>query len=229
MLIGILETGHVHESLRDRASSYGDLFERLLAPHGFAFRCWSVVDMAFPSGPEAADGWLITGSRHGVYDDLPFIAPLEALIRDIVASGRPLVGVCFGHQVVAQALGGTVRKHPGGWAVGPQDYDFDGTTLRLNAWHQDQVVVPPPGAATVASNAFCPHAALRYGDAALTIQAHPEFDDGFLSGLIERRGRGMVDDSVLDAAAARLGQANDSEGVAARIAAFFRASRDRAT
>ena len=133
MLIGILETGLAPDALRPRSGSYPDMFRRLLAPHGLDFRSWSVVAGDFPDSVHDAEGWLITGSRHGAYDDLPWIAPLEALIRQAVAEGVPLVGICFGHQIVAQALGGKVEKFAGGWAVGPQDYDFDGEVLRLNA------------------------------------------------------------------------------------------------
>ena len=224
MLIGILETGHAPSDLRDLAPDYPTLFRRLLAPFGFRFETWTVVEMAFPPGPEAADGWLITGSRHGVYEDHPFIPPLEALIRDIHAGGRPLVGICFGHQIVARALGGHVEKFAGGWAVGPQTYDFEGRPLRLNAWHQDQVIVPPPGARTIAANPFCAHAALRIGPATLTVQAHPEFDDRFTAGLIEARGPGAVPADRLDAARAALGSGNDADAVAALIAAHFRST-----
>lgn len=225
MLIGILETGHAPDALRARAGSYPQMFEHLLAPHGFDFRTWSVVDMAFPDSVHDADGWLITGSRHGAYDDLPFIPPLEALIRQAMAEGVPLVGICFGHQIIAQALGGRVEKFHGGWAVGPQDYDFDGQTLRLNAWHQDQVIAPPPGAEVIATHPFCAFAGLRIGDKALTVQPHPEFDDAFIEGLIETRGRGLVPDDRLDAALADLGAPNDAAAIAARIAAFFRQPR----
>lgn len=228
MLIGILETGHAPDALRATSGSYPDMFRRLLAPHGFDFRSWSVVEGDFPDSVHDAEAWLITGSRHGVYDDLPWIAPLEALIRQAVDEGVPVVGICFGHQIVARALGGRVEKFPGGWAVGPQDYDFDGQTMRLNAWHQDQVIAPPPGAEVIATHPFCAYAGLRYGDRALTVQAHPEFDDAFLTGLIETRGRGLVPDDRLEAALARLGPPNDADRIAARIATFLRQPRARA-
>ncbi len=228
MLIGILETGHAPSDLRALAPDYPTLFRRLLAPFGFRFQTWPVVDMAFPPGPEAAGGWLITGSRHGVYEDHAFIAPLEALIRAIHAQGRPLVGICFGHQIIAQALGGRVEKFAGGWAVGPQTYDFDGRPVRLNAWHQDQVIAPPPGAATIATHPFCAHAGLRIGPATLTVQAHPEFDDRFTAGLIEARGPGVVPDDRLAAARAALGSGNDADAIAALIAEHFRTAAARA-
>jgi GMP synthase (glutamine-hydrolysing) len=228
MLIGILETGLAPDALRARAGSYPDMFARLLGPHGFDFRTWSVVNMEFPESVHDAEGWLITGSRHGVYDDLPFIAPLEALIRQAVAEGVPVVGICFGHQIVAQALGGRVEKFHGGWAVGPQEYDFAGRPVRLHAWHQDQVIEPPAQAEVIATHPFCAYAGLRYSDRALTVQAHPEYDDAFLHGLIEMRGRGLVPDDRLDGALDRMDGSTDAADIAARIAAFFRQPRSSA-
>lgn len=221
MLIGILQTGHAPDGLRAALGDYDRHFERLLAGRGFTFRSWNVVDMDFPAGPEDAEGWLITGSRHGAYEDLPFIAPLEALIRAIRAAGRPLVGICFGHQIVATALGGKVEKFPGGWAVGPTAYDFDGETLTLHAWHQDQVTTPPPGARTIARNDFCTHAAMAIDDSILTVQAHPEYGPETIRALIDTRGRGVVPDALLDAARAGLGRHDDNDRLAAKIAAFF--------
>ncbi|MCB1409925.1 MAG: type 1 glutamine amidotransferase [Rhodobacteraceae bacterium] len=229
MKIGILQTGEAHESLRERHGDYPDMFETLLAGHGFTFARWRVMDMAFPASVRDCDGWLITGSKFGVYEDHPFIAPLEQFIRDAFAQGVPVAGICFGHQIMAQALGGTVEKFAGGWSTGPTDYDFGGRTLRLNAWHQDQVTQAPPGAEAIASSPFCRYAGLAYGRTGLSVQAHPEFDDAFTAGLIDKRGRGVVPDAVLDDAAARLGKAPlDSAPVADRIAQFFLAAHETA-
>lgn len=221
MRIGILQTGHVHDTLAPSFGDYPTMFMRLLAGRGFDFQTWAVVDMQFPASVHEADGWLLTGSRHGAYDDLPFIPPLEDFIRRAYAEAVPLVGICFGHQIMAQALGGKVVKSEKGWAVGPQAYDFDGEMLTLNAWHQDQVVDPPEGAAVVASNDFCPYAALAYGDRAYSVQAHPEIRDDYLDALIHKRGPGIVPDPVLKSAASHLGVPLDDSAVADRIADFF--------
>lgn len=223
MKIGILQTGQAPESLRAEMGDYPAMFARLLAGNGFTFQTWLVEEMEFPASVHVADGWLITGSRHGAYENHPFIAPLEQFVRDALAAGRPVTGICFGHQIMAQALGGQVAKFPGGWAVGPQSYQFEGRELMLNAWHQDQVLVPPEGAQTIASNPFCTHAALRYGTLGLSVQAHPEFEDDFIQGLIDTRGRGVVPDAQLDAAKAKLGTELDQAQVAAQIAAHFKA------
>ena len=225
MLIGILQTGYAPDSLRE-AGDYPDMFARLLDGHGFTFRTYRVVDMEFPASAGECDGWLITGSRHGTYDDLPFIAPLEQLIRDAFGGRVPVAGICFGHQIMAQALGGKVEKYKEGWSVGPTGYDFGGESLTMNAWHQDQITSPPPGAKVIASSPFCRYAGLAYDDRGLSVQAHPEFGDDFIAGLIDTRGRGVVPDEVLDEARARLGTPLDSAGIAARIAAFFRQARN---
>ncbi|PZX47128.1 GMP synthase-like glutamine amidotransferase [Roseinatronobacter thiooxidans] len=222
MKIGILQAGQAPEELRAHIGDYPALFARLLAGQSFDFATWHVEGMDFPASVREADGWLITGSRHGVYEDHAFIAPLEQFIRDAFDTGLPVVGICFGHQIMAQALGGKVEKFAGGWAVGAQDYEIEGERLVLNAWHQDQVITPPAGAATIGRNAFCAHAALAYGRQGLSLQAHPEFEDSFIQGLIDTRGRGVVPDALLQAASASQGGARDSSAIGQRIAAHFK-------
>mgnify|MGYP002714810368 CR=1 FL=1 len=148
----------------------------------------------------------------------------EDFIRRAYAAGVPLVGICFGHQIIAQALGGRVEKFPGGWSIGPQDYDFDGETVTLNAWHQDQVVERPQDAQVVASSGFCTNAALVYGDRAFTVQAHPEFDDAMIHGLIEHRSDTVPSELVAEALT-HMDDAAQSKLIADRIEAFFKQPR----
>jgi GMP synthase-like glutamine amidotransferase len=176
-----------------------------------------------------AEGWLITGSRHGAYEDHPFIKPLEQFIRDAFAAHVPIVGICFGHQIMAQAMGGKVERYAGGWSVGPTDYDFGGEKVTLNAWHRDQVVKVPDNAQVVGSNAFCANAALLYDDRAFSVQAHPEFRPEFVDGLMRTRGPGLVPDPLMDAARAKLAKPLDDRTMAGRIAAFFRKARGAQT
>ena len=227
MRIGILQTGLAPENLSPEMGDYPDMFTRLLDGQGFTFQTWRVLDGDFPASVHEADGWLITGSRHGVYEDHAWIAPLEQFIRDAYAAHVPLVGICFGHQIVAQAMGGKVERYAGGWSVGPTDYDFGGETITLNAWHRDQVVEKPANATVIASNDFCANAALLYDDRVLTVQAHPEFRPEFVDGLIETRGKGLVPDSVLSSATARRDTPLNSQTMAGRIAAFFKEPRVR--
>jgi len=221
MLIGILQTGRAPDALRPDHGDYPDMFTRLLAGHGFEFRNWHVEGMEFPETVHDADGWLVTGSRHGAYEDHPFIPPLEDFLRRAYAEGVPIVGICFGHQILAQALSGRVEKFAGGWSVGPTDYAFGDRTLTLNAWHQDQVVEKPPEAETIATSPFCRYAGLAYDDRALSVQPHPEFSDAFVDGLMKTRGKGVVPDPLMDLAAERLGRPNSSAAMADRIADFF--------
>lgn len=225
MKIGILQTGHAPDALIDTAGNYDQMFRTLLDGNGFEFETFAVLDGVFPTGPDAADGWLITGSKFGVYEDHAWIPPLEDLVRGIDAKGLPLVGICFGHQIIAKALGGVVEKFDGGWAVGRVEYQQDGQTLALNAWHQDQVIKRPDGARVLAGNQFCANGILAYGDTIWTLQPHPEFSTDFVAELIEKRGRGVVPDAILDAATNSLGGSLDAAKIAAFMADFFKKER----
>lgn len=222
MKIGILQTGHSPEGLIDTIGNYDALFEQLLDGNGFDFETFSVVDGEFPTGPQDAQGWLITGSRHGAYEDHTWIPPLEDLIRAIHDSGKPLIGVCFGHQIIAQALGGKVVKYEGGWSVGRTEYMLDGKPVVLNAWHQDQVTELPQDARVVGSSDFCANAMLAYGDTIWTVQPHPEFGADFIDGLIRTRGKGVVPDDQLVVASNNLALPTDNSDIAARMAQFFK-------
>lgn len=202
MKMGLLQTGEVNPALAAEHGQYPDMFMRLFrqVDPQMAFQTWRAVHGELPDSPREADLWLVTGSRHGVYDDLPWIAPLKAFLRAAYAAERPILGVCFGHQILAEALGGKVVKSERGWGIGAQDYALtrkpgwlEGAAdhLRFNAVHQDQVVEKPAEAEVLAGSAFCPNAILAYGGAeaprAISIQAHPEFDDSFERALIDTR------------------------------------------
>lgn len=225
MKIGILQTGRSPEPLVDEFGEYGEMFQTMLYGRGFTFQVYDVLEHEFPASAHDADGWLITGSKFGVYEDHDWIPPLEQLARDIYAAGLPMVGVCFGHQLIAQALGGKVEKFEGGWSVGRVEYEMsDGTTLPLHAWHQDQVIEKPEQAKTIGSTDFCEHAVLTYGDRVLTLQPHPEFGVGFVAGLAATRGKGVVPDDVLQAAVDGLGPDVATTDVADTFEKLFKAN-----
>ncbi|MDU8910237.1 type 1 glutamine amidotransferase [Aestuariicoccus sp. MJ-SS9] len=221
MKIGILQTGHVAETLVPINGDYPEIFARFLSGRGLSFDNYAVCDGVFPAGPDAAEGWLITGSKFGAYEDHDWIPPLEALIRDIHAARLPMIGVCFGHQIIAQALGGRVEKFKGGWSVGAVSYPINGGQVTLNAWHQDQVVELPTGAEVVSSTDFCANAALLYDDRIFTIQPHPEIDRTYIEGLLEVRAPGVVPEEQRQAALRALDTPTDSEKLAAMFARFF--------
>ncbi len=227
MKIGILEAGHVLSALSEEFGSYPEMFASFLAGYGFEFETYSVVDGIFPQSATSADGWLITGSRYGAYEDLDWIEPLEVLIRDAYARSIPIVGVCFGHQILAQALGGVVEKFDGGWSVGPTDYRLEGVEnpVSVMAFHQDQVVKPPKDAKVIGSTPFCENAVLVYGNKALSIQPHPEFSDDFFAALLEKRGRGLIPQDLLDSAADKIGVPLSGDWVSDQMAAFFKQPR----
>lgn len=238
MKIGILETGEVHPALRADHGVYPAMFERLLVAEDPAleFVTVRVVAGERPDAPDSADAWLVTGSRHGVYDALPWMAPLAAFLRDCIAARVPVVGVCFGHQILAEALGGRVEKSDRGWGVGVQDYTLvvrpswladAPDVISVGAMHQDQIVEMPRGAVVLAQTAHCPHAVLAYGNPerpdAISLQPHPEFDADFLDALIAMRAGDVIPEDLAGQARASLARPMHRADWARWILAYLRA------
>ncbi|MCB0970406.1 MAG: hypothetical protein KDA97_02650 [Acidimicrobiales bacterium] len=235
--IGLLQCGHINERLAEVDGDYPQLFDRLLSPHGVEVTTYDVTLGQLPDDPSERDGWLISGSAASVYDDRPWIAPTEAFVRRLVADRSPTVGVCFGHQLAAQALGGEVRKADVGWGVGVRRYELvdegpawhegagDGDEIGILAMHQDQVVRLPEGAQRWLTADYCPEAGFTIGDHLLTIQPHPEFTTTLTAGLLATR-RERVGDEVVDAALASLDDRIDAAAVASWMTAFLRRGPD---
>lgn len=226
MKVAILETGRPPGNLSDEFGDYVAMFSDMLGPE---FEIES-FDVAAGSLPAAAShgAYLITGSPAGVYEPLPWIEPLSGFIRS--AKDSRIVGICFGHQIMAEALGGHVEKSDKGWGAGLHRYEIvrsepwmDGAVAEIAApaSHQDQVVMQPPNTGIIAKSSFTPFAGLAWTDRpAISFQFHPEFSPAFAKALIEKRYDAVPDP---DAAIASLEAPNDNARVAGWIRRFLQA------
>ena len=237
MQVTIIETGRAPGRLSEDFPRYPSMFVSLLgaADRDLTFSTVAVLDGESLPAPADCEAVLITGSPFGVYDSTPWMDPLRGFIRGVFAAKRPMIGVCFGHQVIADAMGGDVRKSDKGWGVGRHVYDVTtpqdwmagaGQTIALSVSHQDQVITPPRGAVTLARSSHTDHAMLAYADApVMSLQGHPEFSDAFVAALYAARRGKTLTDAQVDGAIASLGSPADSVMVGEWMARFLRTAR----
>ena len=198
MKIGILLVGRASEDLVDEYGTYAEMLIALINTEElvFEFKTFNILDDEFPKDHLECDGWIVTGSPHGVYEDHSWIPTVSQLINNVYEANLPIFGVCFGHQLIAQALGGHVEKSEKGWGLGLHTYQVNNKPdymsnlseeVTLNICHQDQVLRPPQGATVYAKSEFCENAGFYIKDKVLTMQAHPEFLVDFTKALLTAR------------------------------------------
>ena len=235
MRIGLLMVGHVADSAQHIAGDYPELFASVLARDDVELVRYDLAADRFPTDVDECEGWLLSPSRCSVYDGHPWITSSEDLLRELLAKERPYVGICFGHQLVAQALGAPVTRAVDGWQVGVHDYEIVThrrwmvpvhSTLALLASHEDQVMEVPDGAELMARSAGCPIAGLTIGERAWTLQPHPEFVPELADDLLALRVE-LIGAEKVAAARATLGRPLNRLDVGRWIVEFFRTTIGR--
>ena len=231
MKIGLLECDHVLEQFRPIAGDYKDMFQAWLPQAEFAF--FDACNGHFPADDDDCDAYMCTGSKYSVYDDVDWILELKAFVKKVYAGNKKFVGVCFGHQMLGEALGGKVEKAPAGWNVGAHSFEL----LQRETWMepfqspvrvlmmcQDQVMVLPTGITVLARAATCPVAMFRVGDRMLGIQGHPEFPVAYEAALLESR-RERIGNEKTDAGLESLSWPVDRERVGEWVMRFLESPR----
>lgn len=232
MKLTLIQPTDVPAPLRDQFGAYHRMFERMFAGRDFEFEPIKLSDGQPLPDPSTLEAALIMGSAAGVYDThYAWMEPLRDFIRGAYAANTPMIGICFGHQIMADALGGDVRKSDKGWGLGRHVYgvtarpDFLGGDLpefAIACSHQDQVIGPPNEADVFLASDFTPNAGLLYRNGrAMSLQAHPEFDDDYTVALAEMR-RGKAPDPVIEDAKQSMSRPSDSGEMTDYLAAFLR-------
>lgn len=229
--LGILDCDNVHEDLRKEYVSYSHMFQTLfmrVAPN-VSFISYSVIDGVYPESLDECDGYIITGSKSSVYDNDEWLSHLSHYVRALASQRKKMVGVCFGHQLLAHVLGGLTRRSDKGWGVGvmpskvianPKWMQPAISSYSLLVSHQDQVVQLPPNAIDIATSPFCSHSAFQLEDYALGFQGHPEFLRDYSRRLMEMR-RDRIPHELIEAGVMSLTESTDHLLVAQWIVNFF--------
>lgn len=198
MKLGLLECDHINGALRDIAGDYRQMFTDLFNRHApqFQLEYFDVRNGEFPASANACEAFVCTGSRFSVYDDEGWIHELKGFVRLVCDANRPFVGICFGHQMMAEALGGKVEKAEQGWGIGVHDLNVikpehwmqpEQAKCKVQYTHRDQVVRLPENSVLLGESDHCPVAMFRVGENMLGIQGHPEFPAAYAEALV--RGR----------------------------------------
>lgn len=228
--ICIIEAGLTPREIAEAHGDFPAMIERWLTP---ALPEARFITIKLASGedlpePNAYDAYIITGSEAGVYEQLHWMAPLKEFILSAAAARVPQFGICFGHQIMAEAFGGRVIKSPQGWQCGLYDYQInthellpDVTVLPVLTLHQDQVVEPPPGAQVIGAHEASPYAMLQYRPEAFSTQCHPEFDVETVKAYL-RLGKLSVPQTLVESSAHAMQRSPANDKIAALTASMFR-------
>jgi GMP synthase (glutamine-hydrolysing) len=207
--LAILDADILYDSLLPRYQCYGKMFKDLLSDvkANWEVEVFSVIEGHYPSDMDQYDAFLLTGSKADSFADTPWIVRLRDFVAQLYQHRKPMVGICFGHQILAHALGGEAGRSDAGWGLGVMQYQVVGKLpyidghddVALIVSHQDQVLALPPGAETILSNDFCRFAAFQIPRNVLAIQGHPEFSVAYANDLLTVREHRLPDRVVKQA------------------------------
>ncbi|MDX1734597.1 MAG: GMP synthase [Halioglobus sp.] len=231
MKLGILKTDAVRPEWVAQFGEYPDMFMRLLgeADPQLEFAVYDVEKGDYPADIDEVDAYLITGSKSSVYEDKAWIHRLLDFVRELHARRKKVVGICFGHQLIAHALGGRTEKSPKGWGVGlhthtfsarPDWHDGGDEGLRILVTHQDQVSALPEDASVLAGSDFCENAVMQIDGHMLSFQGHPEFLPDYARELLLAR-RELLGEQTFETGMNSLQTPSESERVARWILNFL--------
>jgi GMP synthase-like glutamine amidotransferase len=226
--IGLLLVGHIDAGSLHIGGDYPELYADLLQPHNIQLTTYRCDEGQLPESLSEQDGYICSPSRLSVYDDHQWLRDVEQLLRDMVAAETPYVGICFGHQLMAQALGATVQKADVGWGIGAKHYEvveaqpwMDSTAdIVLAASHQDQVMQLPDGARLMARAPYCPVGGMLIGERAWTLQVHPEFSPALADSLLATR-LALFGEEAAEAARVTLKEPLQQNRIAGWMSRFF--------
>ncbi len=197
MRLAILDADILREALQPKYHSYGRMFEALFERQQLDWEVttFKVIDGHYPPSMDQYDAFLITGSQYDAFSHEPWVRRLREYAQTLFQAGRPMIGICFGHQLLAHALGGEAGRAGGGWGMGVMAYSMlatppfvdEAAPVSLIVSHRDQVTRLPPEAERLLSNDFCPNAAFYIPGRVLAIQGHPEFSVDYARALFEYR------------------------------------------
>lgn len=232
MTVGLLLCDHLDPDVVERVGDYTELFPAAFDPVGVDLRVYEVTRGELPESPEECSGWITSGSRRSCYEDEGWIHDLHDLARELASRRIPHVGICFGHQLIARALGGEVARAEVGWGVGAKTFtvidpapwmDPAVTELTVLMSHRDQVRRLPEGATVVATSDYCPVGAYRIGRHVFCVQGHPEFVPELSRILMEKRRRALG--PVVEEGLASLDRPLDHAFILAAMAEFVAGER----
>ncbi len=198
MKLCILDNDFIDEAMAPLFGSYGTMTEKVLraaGAHDWQIDCFSTPRGEYPDSFEEYDAVLLTGSKADSFSSDPWVVELRNRVSGLLASEVKLVGICFGHQLIALCMGADVGRAPQGWIAGRQVYQWHEASfpitgrksVALLASHQDQVLTLPPGSTLLASSDNCPIAVYHKEDAVLCVQPHPEFVETYSEYLLNKR------------------------------------------
>lgn len=231
MKICVLDNDVLDAAVAPTYTSYGAMFERLLRQAGAeaVFDIYSTMQGQYPASFDDYDAVLLTGSRADSFSPEPWVVELRRQVTALLAARKKMLGVCFGHQLIALCLGAPVGRAPQGWGAGRLTYQWHApemaqaegrSDIALLASHQDQVFELPAGATLLASSAFCPVAAFSVDQHVFCVQPHPEFVVDYSAYLLNRR-RATLGEECFNTSLSSLSGGHDGDRVGRMMLAFL--------